>query len=152
MKNLLLLLLCLGAAVTAGAQENPEEEVRQTIVRFFEGFHKQDSMIMKSVIGPDPTLQSIGTNKEGEPVLRNDSFDRLVQAIVSIPDTVNFEERITAYKIRVDGPMANAWTPYEFWLNDQFSHCGVNSFQLYHDGTSWKIIYLVDTRRREDCH
>ncbi|MBT8322548.1 MAG: nuclear transport factor 2 family protein, partial [Eudoraea sp.] len=76
---------------------------------------------------------------------------RLVEAIVSIPDTVKFEERIHSYQISIDGPMANAWTPYEFWLNDQFSHCGVNSFQLINDGSSWKIIYLIDTRRREDC-
>ena len=150
MKNILLILLCL-AAFTGRAQEDPEQEVRRTIVRFFEGFHKQDSLIMNSVIGPSPVLQTIGRDKEGNTVLRNDAFERLVQAIVSIPDSVKFEERITAYKIRVDGAMASAWTPYEFWLDDQFSHCGVNSFQLYHDGTSWKIIYLIDTRRKEDC-
>ena len=106
---------------------------------------------MKSVIGPDPILQTLGRNKEGITEIRNDSFDRLVQAIVSIPDTVKFEERIKSYQISIDGPMANAWTPYEFWLNEEFSHCGVNSFQLFHDGSAWKIIYLIDTRRRENC-
>ncbi len=132
-------------------QDNQEQEVRQTIMRFFEGFHKQDSLIMKSVIGPDPILQTLGRNKEGITEIRSDSFDRLVQAIVSIPDTVKFEERIKSYQISIDGPMANAWTPYEFWLKEEFSHCGVNSFQLFHDGSAWKIIYLIDTRRRENC-
>ncbi len=132
-------------------QDNQEQEVRQTIMRFFEGFHKQDSLIMKSVIGPDPILQTLGRNKEGITEIRSESFDRLVQAIVSIPDTVKFEERIKSYQISIDGPMANAWTPYEFWLNEEFSHCGVNSFQLFHDGSAWKIIYLIDTRRRENC-
>ncbi len=144
-------MLVFMGALTTTAQQDPEQQVEHTIVRFFEGFHNQDSLLMQSVIGPNPKLQTVGRNKEGKTVIRDDSFDRLVQAIVSIPDTVKFEERITAYHIRVDGAMANAWTPYEFWLNDQFSHCGVNSFQLYHDGTSWKIIYLIDTRRKEDC-
>ncbi len=47
--------------------------------------------------------------------------------------------------------MANAWTPYEFWYNGNFSHCGVNSFQLIKKDEKWKIIYLVDTRRKEGC-
>ena len=46
--------------------------------------------------------------------------------------------------------MANAWTPYQFWFNDQFSHCGVNSFQLIKVDNTWKIFFLVDTRRK-DC-
>ncbi|MBT8206104.1 MAG: nuclear transport factor 2 family protein [Eudoraea sp.] len=150
MSKLILGLCCLSTLLLSG-QQDQEQEVKQTIMRFFEGFHKQDSLIMKSVIGPNPILQTLGRNKEGLTEIRNDSFDRLVEAIVSIPDTVKFEERIHSYQISIDGPMANAWTPYEFWLNDQFSHCGVNSFQLINDGSSWKIIYLIDTRRREDC-
>ncbi|MBT8312144.1 MAG: nuclear transport factor 2 family protein [Flavobacteriaceae bacterium] len=150
MSKLILGLCCLSTLLLSG-QQDLEQEVKQTIMRFFEGFHKQDSLIMKSVIGPNPILQTLGRNKEGLTEIRNDSFDRLVEAIVSIPDTVKFEERIHSYQISIDGPMANAWTPYEFWLNDQFSHCGVNSFQLINDGSSWKIIYLIDTRRREDC-
>ncbi len=150
MSKIILCLCCLSTLMLCG-QRNEEQEVKQTIMRFFEGFHKQDSLIMRSVIGPNPILQTLGRNKEGISEIRNDSFDRLVQAIVSIPDTVKFEERISAYQISIDGPMANAWTPYEFWLNDEFSHCGVNSFQLFHDGSAWKIIYLIDTRRRENC-
>ncbi len=150
MSKFILILFCLSTLLLNGQQEQ-EEEVKQTIMRFFEGFHAQDSLIMKSVMGPEPIIQTLGRNKEGIAKVRNDSFDRLVEAIVSIPDTVKFEERIKSYQISIDGPMANAWTPYEFWLNDTFSHCGVNSFQLFHDGSAWKIIYLIDTRRREDC-
>jgi hypothetical protein len=47
--------------------------------------------------------------------------------------------------------MAHAWTPYEFYLSGALHHCGVNSFQLFHDGTLWRIIALSDTRRTEGC-
>ncbi len=47
--------------------------------------------------------------------------------------------------------MANVWAPYEFYLNNDFSHCGVNYFQLFFDGIQWKIIYLIDTRRKQGC-
>ena len=148
-KSILALLMFSSMAVFS--QQNSEIEVRQTIERFFEGFHNQDSIVMQSVLAPNPVLQTIGQNSEGKVQVRDVPFDALIKAIVSIPDSVAFEERINSYKIRIDGPMANAWTAYEFWRNDTFSHCGVNSFQLYNDGSSWKILYLIDTRRKEDC-
>ena len=83
--------------------------------------------------------------------MRTEDFSKFLKSIVSIPDTVNFQEKILSFSIQVDGAMANAWTPYEFWYNDAFSHCGVNSFQLFKDGADWKIIYLIDTRRKKGC-
>jgi len=47
--------------------------------------------------------------------------------------------------------MANVWMPYEFWFNGNFSHCGVNFFKLFNDNGTWKIIYLIDTRREKGC-
>ncbi|MEM0542129.1 hypothetical protein WFZ85_05850 [Flavobacterium sp. j3] len=55
-----------------------------------------------------------------------------------------------SYTIQVDGEMAHAWTPYEFYVNGKFSHKGVNAFTLFKDGSleasGWKIIHIVDTR------
>jgi hypothetical protein len=47
--------------------------------------------------------------------------------------------------------MASVWAPYKFYLGDKFSHCGVDVFQLMKTGDGWKIIYIVDTRRKGDC-
>ena len=71
--------------------------------------------------------------------------------IANIPKDRKFEEKLLDFSIQVDGNMANAWTPYEFWYQEELSHCGVNSFQLIKEDDKWKIIYLVDTRRREGC-
>jgi hypothetical protein len=96
-------------------------------------------------------MQTIGSDAEGAKKVKTENFDRFIQSIISIPDTTKFQERLMSFTIQVDGAMANAWTPYEFWVNDAFSHCGVNSFQLFKEGEQWKIIYLIDTRRKVDC-
>lgn len=93
----------------------------------------------------------MGKTMEGIERLENENFNDFIKAITSIPDSVNFQERLVNYSIQIDGPMANAWTPYEYRLNGKFHHCGVNSFQLIKEGTSWKIIYLIDTRRKLGC-
>jgi hypothetical protein len=62
---------------------------------------------------------------------------------------MKFEERILNYNVQIDGNLAHVWTPYEFYINDQLSHIGTNSFTLYNDNGKWQIIHLIDTRRKK---
>lgn len=150
MKKLAILLFIL-FSLNISAQTDDTLVVQKTIEAFFNAFHAQDSLAMRSLTTDSITLQSIGKNKEGETKLQIDDFDRFLKGIVAIPKERNFQERIKSYSIQVDGPMANAWTEYEFWIDGKLSHCGVNSFQLVDQGEGWKIIYLIDTRRKERC-
>ena len=134
------------------AQIDETARVKAAIDTFFEGFHKQDSIMIKKVVSKDIIMQSIGKNREDDIKVRDQDFSKFLKSIVSIPKDKKFEEKLLDYQIKVDGNMANAWTPYEFWFNDEFSHCGVNSFQLFKDNGQWKIIYIIDTRRKTDCY
>ncbi|WP_299766129.1 nuclear transport factor 2 family protein [uncultured Dokdonia sp.] len=132
---------------------NEETEVKQLVERFFEGFHKQDSIIIKSVVHEKILMQSIGKNRTGEVVLSKQDFSGFLTSICSIPDETQFEERIKSYKVQIDDnkAMANVWTPYSFYINGELSHCGTNSFQLFKRDGVWKIFYIVDTRDRDGC-
>ena len=96
-------------------------------------------------------LQTTGRNAEGKTQFRTEEFSKFLKSIVGIPETTKFEEKLTSFSIQVDRTMANAWVGYEFWLNGEFSHCGINSFQLINFDGEWKIIYLIDTRGKEGC-
>jgi hypothetical protein len=54
-------------------------------------------------------------------------------------------------EIRVDERLAAAWVPYSFYIGTNFSHCGVNAIQLAKLDGAWKITYVMDTRRRDNC-
>lgn len=152
MKKGIAILLFLISCVQCFAQEPAvEEELRQTIETFFKGFHQQDSVQLNSVVHEEIILQSVGVNQEGETQLHQSDFDAFVKSIISIPEGTGFREEIHSYKIKVDGKMANVWTPYSFYFKGKFSHCGVNNFQLIKSKGEWKIIYLIDTRRKEGC-
>lgn len=150
MKKLLIILLAIGVQ-TLSAQADEKMAVQKTIEDFFAGFHAQDSMKIKATVADGIIMQRIGTNKEGEIQHRTDDFGKFLKGIVSIPKEKKFEEKIESYSIQIDGPMANAWTDYEFWVDGAMHHCGVNSFQLFNDGAGWKIIYIIDTGRSESC-
>ena len=138
-------------STTIFGQETIEQEAEQTVKTFFEGFHKGDTALMKSVMMDKVLMQTVYKTKEGMDVLVTEESGKLFKAVVDRTEDQKWEEKILEYKVQVDGNMANVWTPYEFWFNGNFSHCGVNSFQLFHDNGTWKIIYLIDTRRREGC-
>ena len=56
------------------------------------------------------------------------------------------DERIEFGSINIDPLMATVWTPYTFYYKGNYSHKGVNSFQLVKLKEGWKIQYLIDTR------
>ncbi|TCK69013.1 putative lumazine-binding protein [Winogradskyella wandonensis] len=151
MKKQILTLITLMAFLVGSAQNSEEADVKQTIIDFFDAFHKQDTVKLKSMAKGNITMQSISVTKEGKTRLDENDYYAFIKNIAGIPKDKTFEEKLLDYKIQVDGKMANAWTPYEFWFNGNFSHCGVNSFQLVKEDNDWKIIYLVDTRRRQGC-
>ena len=69
--------------------------------------------------------------------------------MTQIPATMKFEERLLSFEIRIDGSMAHVWTPYEFYINGTLSHVGVNAFTLILENKQWKIVHLIDTRRKK---
>lgn len=137
-------LLILIFSISVNAQN---QEVQKTIETFFEAFHAKDTIKLKSICSDKIILQSIQENANGGK-LSDEVASEFYKSIASIPANFNFQEKILSYSIQVDGTMAHAWTPYEFYINDKLSHKGVNSFTLFKENDVWKIIYCIDTRRK----
>ena len=143
MKNYIF-ILALFVTIFSHAQN---QEVQRTIETFFEGFHQKDSLKMKSVCDEKMLLQSISEGKKGTK-LSTTKLSEFYTSIATIPVEMKFQEKILSYSIQVDGAMAHVWTPYEFYISSTFSHSGVNAFTLFKEKDVWKIIYLIDTRRK----
>lgn len=139
----LLIALLFGLSVNAQKQD-----VQKTIESFFEGFHQKDTIKLKSVCSDKIILQSISESKTKGNKLSDESAKEFYNSIATIPSNLKFNEKILSYNIQIDGSMAHVWAPYEFYLNDKLSHSGVNTFTLFKEKDSWKIIYLIDTRRK----
>jgi hypothetical protein len=126
------------------AQEN---EIQLTIGKFFNAFHQRDSIALKKVCSENLVLHSISESEKGAK-FSVEKASNFYKSIATIPLSMKFEEKILSYKVQIDGAMAHVWTPYEFYINDKLSHSGVNSFQLYKENDGWKVVYILDTRRK----
>lgn len=144
------ILVVLAVFTSIGSQAQ-NQEIQKVVENFFEAFHAKDSLKLKALCDETMILQSILENEKGTK-LSNENPKTFFKSIASIPAELKFQEKILSYAIQVDGSMAHAWTPYEFYVNGKLSHKGVNAFTLYKKNTpensGWKIVHLIDTRRK----
>ena len=134
----------------ADAQESEEAAVMAVIEEMFDAMRAGDSAAMRALLHPTATGASVSL-REGVPTLtREESLDDFVQA-VGTPHEEVWDERIWDAEVRVDGNLATAWMKYAFYAGDEFSHCGVDAFQLFKGEDGWKVFHIADTRRREAC-
>ncbi|RAJ02235.1 putative lumazine-binding protein [Chitinophaga skermanii] len=153
MKKLFFISFFLVALVSAKpmqAQTADHEQVKAVIQQLFEGMRKGDSTLVKASFADDAILQTIVRKKDGTDAVRTEALANFLKA-VGTPHTDVWDERIVFDQVLIDGPLASAWTPYKFYIGDKFSHCGANSFQLARTPAGWKIVYLIDSRRKEGC-
>jgi hypothetical protein len=149
MKYFLILLTGLTVATITQAQ-TAEDSVKTAINKLFAGMKNADGAALKNVFADSIVFQTITRTKEGIIVVKNESPADFID-FISKQSPGAADERITFETVKVDGPLAMAWTPYNFYFNGQFSHCGVNSFQLVRFNGEWKVQYIIDTRRRQGC-
>ena len=141
-KFTLLVFIIFGQALTA-----QNDDIKHTIETFFEGFHHRDTVLLHQVCADKIILQSITENSNGNSLTEEPS-QFFYRSIASIPMSLKFNERILSFTTQVDGSMGHAWTPYEFYVDGKLSHKGVNAFTLFKEKDQWKIVYIIDTRRK----
>lgn len=149
MKYFFIVLTVMVYGTTAKAQ-SAEDSVKAVINSLFTAMKTANPVLLKTTFADSMVLQTISKNKEGKLVVIDENPADFI-GIISKESPGNADERITFVVVKVDGPLAIAWTPYNFYYKGQFSHCGVNSFQLVRFNGEWKIQYLIDTRRKQGC-
>ena len=126
------------------AQNTSEKEIIKPIENLFNAMKSADSLGVKNAFSGSAFMQTFGKNQE----IRTDKVEDFAKQ-VGATQAGDLDERFTISKILVDGNMASVWVPYQFYYKGNFSHCGVNSFQLAKINNEWKIQYIIDTRRKK---
>lgn len=140
--------------LSSGHSQNSfsEVEAQKIIDIFFEGFHTGDTLLIKSVMAEQLVMLTTFSDKNGNHLVSSTRVKDFFNSVANRPKDQYWDERLLDYKIELDGNLAHVWTPYEFWFNGNFSHCGANSFTLARFNDGWKIIHLIDSRRKLGCN
>lgn len=144
MRKLFVVLLFLSSFCFA--QKTEQDLIKESVEKLFTGMKNADTTMIKSVFADDAILQTITKSN----TVKTDKVQDFINSIskLSMNDA---DEKIIFEAIHIDGNLASVFTPYEFYFKGNFSHCGANSFQLVKQNNIWKIQYLIDTRRKDNC-
>ncbi|HVU96461.1 MAG TPA: nuclear transport factor 2 family protein [Puia sp.] len=144
MRYTLLLALAFGlAAMRVSAQSSTEDSVKAAVNVLFTGMKNSDAAMTGGSFADSAILQTI-TPKGGILTEKVSAFADIVGKMTP----GDADERIRFDVVRIDGPLAIVWAPYEFYYKGKYSHKGVDSFQLVRVNGVWKIQYLIDTRTK----
>ncbi len=147
-KYMIMLTGCLLVSISCFAQSDREKEVTQVIQDIFDGMRAGDSARVANHFERSATMFSVFTDKSGASVLRPGSLQEWLNAI-GTPREDALDERLWDIEVRIDGDLATVWTMYALYVGKNYSHCGVDAFQLRHDGNDWKVFHVADTRRQK---
>jgi len=150
-KGIVFIGLMVISGLTLAQQEKEKAAVVKTIDQLFTGMKLGDSAMVHASFTKVVSMVTVSA-KDGKPVIRHESsLDGFLKA-VGTPHPEVWNEVIWDTQVQIDGNMAQAWSPYAFYVGKKFSHCGVDAFQLFKDvdGT-WRIYHLSDTRQKEGC-
>ena len=147
-----LTIASLVPALAVRAQSAPVPDERDAVLavvqRLWDGMRTRDTALVRSVFDSTALLTRVVT-RDGVARVQVLPISGFIEALGRATDTWN--ERMFAPEVRIDGSLATVWTEYDFHLGTQFSHCGVDAFQLLKTSAGWKVVALSDTARREGC-
>ena len=129
MKRILILLTATMFISTLTTAQSSEDSVKAVVNQLFSAMKGANAAMLKEAFADSAVLQTIRRKQDGTFFVQNEKVSDFVEQIGKAKKD-SLDERITFETIKIDGPLAIVWTPYKFYYAGNFSHCGVNSFQL----------------------
>src|SRR5688572_22884513 len=120
-----VILLTVVLSTNPGRAQDAKDSVKAVINKMFAAMKSADGSALKSCFSDSTIFQTIVRNKEGKTIVRTEDAKGFAES-VSKAKPGSLDEQIEFETVEIDGPLAIAWTPYKFYYEGKFSHCGVN--------------------------
>lgn len=129
--------------------QTAQDSVKDVINKMFAAMKNANSSELVTCFADGAILQTV-VESNGKTSIKSEKVKDF-SAMLKTLKPGEADERITFDIVQTDGALATAWTPYNFYYKGEFSHCGIDSYQLVRINGLWKIQYLIDTRRKQGC-
>ena len=146
---ILLLLAALCAFAPSAAGQEPDEAARvvATVQALFDAMEAADPDGAAAVLDPSARLEGVVPRADAAPSGSPMTPEAFVDMLRSAAPGV-LVERMWDPEVRVDGPVAQLWAPYDFYRGGELSHCGVDAVHLVRRESGWRIVAITWTTAR----
>jgi|TARA_B110000503_G_scaffold92768_1_gene139825 hypothetical protein len=132
------------------ALEGEKTEILKIIDRFMLAVNTRSKSIFDEVLYSGINKIITTVDKKGQAKTAVFNNDESISRIVIGNDSTVYRERYWDAVVITEGNIASVWAPYDFYINGEFSHCGVDLFYLVRD-EDWKIAHYGYTKT-ETCN
>lgn len=151
MRRILLLAAILFFAahrpLAAQAARPDTAAVLATVQRLFDALARRDTAVVRALLVPGVRFVSMRADTTSEPRAQGDA--ELMRMLTR--GSGRLLERFWSPVIQIQGPIATVWTPYDFHVDSEWSHCGIDTFTLMRTGAEWRIASLTYTVQLRGC-
>jgi hypothetical protein len=139
----IILVSALGLALQTPARaQTPEDEVVDVVQRLLDAISDRDSASFRALVLPQ--LQNLVVFPEGDSVkLAWRETEGSIRSLGS--PGPKYLERMWEPTVLVSDPIAAVWTPYDFYREGEFSHCGIDAFHLVRTAEGWRVAAIMYT-------
>ena len=119
-------------------QNDEEQAVIEAAQAMFDAMQALDPVAFRASMVPEGFLMAVGLE-----TMRRTTRDDFAARIAD--QSRPMIERMWDPEVRIDGPVATLWAPYDFYSALEFSHCGTDAFQLAKTPDGWKVVLVSYT-------
>ena len=147
---ILALLPCCALGQAAGGEDKSDAagEALAVVNRLFDAMRAKDAEAMRALFSAEGQLTAT-QRRDGQPSLRVYNGAAFAKLIVETKGVL--KERMYKPETLVSGDLALVRGRYGFYVDDHFSHCGMNSFHLMRTADGWKIVSAASTIELDGC-
>lgn len=129
--------------------QNPQEKERvlDVVHKFFHALETQDTVAFREMFLEGAKNFAV-----------RDLKDSIVVRGISVKDfrfrpgqIIKERMREATTEVKIHNNIAMVWAPYDLWVSEKFSHCGVDIFTLIKSSDGWKIASVSYTIDLEGC-
>jgi hypothetical protein len=127
-----------------------EAEVIAVAEAYLRALSDRDGAKLRALSLPGGSVHAVDLADDGS-LWRIRSRSLEDDAVTIAEDSDPLLERMWDPIAMVHGPLAMVWTPYDFWVAGEWSHCGVDIFTLVETDDGWKVSSISYTSEVADC-
>jgi hypothetical protein len=129
--------------LTGDMSADAQAVVLGVVQGLFDALATGDARLLREHMDPSVVMHFSET-RDGRTTYGSSTVEGLANRIESSAEPLI--ERMWDPVVTIQGSLANVWTPYDFYVGTEFSHCGIDSVTLMDTEGGWRIIGLAWTR------
>jgi hypothetical protein len=136
-------------APPAGTTPGEEAAALGAVQHLFDIMATNDTVAARRLLMPGGRFFAVEPGPAADGIVRVMSHEAFIAPLGEARE--RWLERMWEPEVRVHGPIAMVWTPYDFYRDGAFSHCGVDAVTLVRQEGEWRISGITYTVEREGC-